>query len=67
MANLEMFQNSRFLCNLLPPEVHFFINIVSLIMDPRTSLSGVASGVALGDTFPVPPCFEDRTNYKPEN
>ena len=33
-------------------------------MDPRTSLSGVASGVALGDTFPVPPCFEDRTNYK---
>ena len=23
--------------------------------------SGVASGVALGDTWPVPPCFEDRT------
>ena len=44
-----------------------FFNIVSLIMNLRTILSGVASGVALGDTSPVPPCFEDRTNYKPEN
>ena len=22
---------------------------------------GVQSGVAMGDTYPVPPCFEDRT------
>ena len=32
-----------------------------------TSFSGVESGVALGDTFPVPPCFEDRTNAKLES
>ena len=29
--------------------------------------SGVASGVAIGDTSPVPPCFEDRTNTKLES
>ena len=29
--------------------------------------SGVESGVAIGDTFPVPPCFEDRTNAKLES
>ena len=22
---------------------------------------GVQNGIALGDTFPVPPCFQDRT------
>jgi len=29
--------------------------------------TGVASGVAIGDTSPVPPCFEDRTNTKLES
>ena len=24
--------------------------------------TGVETGIALGDTFPVPPCFEDRTD-----
>jgi hypothetical protein len=27
-----------------------------------TSCEGVSSGVALGDTNPIPPCFEDRTD-----
>ena len=26
------------------------------------SCEGVASGIATGDTYPVPPCFEDKTN-----
>ena len=33
----------------------------------NTRFPGVASGVALGDTFPVPPCFEDKTNAKHGN
>ena len=27
-----------------------------------TSCEGVLSGIASGDTYPVPPCFEDQTN-----
>lgn len=46
------------------------VRVLGAQSDQRASYhtcTGVASGVALGDTFPVPPCFEDKTNAKHGN
>ena len=40
------------------------INAENTDVERYHTCEGVAGGVALGDTFPVPPCFEDKTDKK---